>query len=38
MPETFILGLALLLLLLALDVADARWGDDSWHELEDRNW
>ena len=38
MPETFILGLALLLVFLALDEADSRWGGDSRHEFEDRNW
>lgn len=36
--ETFILGLVLLLVLLALDGTAARWGEDSRHEYEDRNW
>jgi hypothetical protein len=38
MHEYLLLLLAIVLLLLALDAADARWGADSRHELGDRNW
>jgi hypothetical protein len=30
--------LALVLLLLALDLVAARWGEDSRHQFGDRNW
>jgi len=30
--------LAIALLLLALDLVDVRWGDDSRHKFRDRNW
>lgn len=38
MPEYLILVLALIVPLLAIDVADARWGGEAWQEFEDRNW
>jgi hypothetical protein len=37
-PETLITILAVVLLLLALDVAAMRWGEDSRHKFGDRNW
>jgi hypothetical protein len=38
MPEFLALLLAIVVVLLALDQVVARWGDDSRHELGDRNW
>jgi hypothetical protein len=38
MPESLVLFLALLIVMLALDQVDVRWGDDSRHELGNRNW
>jgi hypothetical protein len=38
MSEQVLVFLAMALLLLALDVADARWGENSWQEFKSRNW
>jgi hypothetical protein len=38
MSEQVLVFLAMALLLLALDVAAARWGENSWHEFKSRNW
>jgi hypothetical protein len=36
--ETLAPFLAMTLLLLALDLVAARWGEDSRHEFGERNW
>ena len=37
-PETLVLLLAIVIVLLTLDQVDLRWGGDSQHEFGDRNW
>ncbi len=37
-PEELAIFLVIAVLLLALDLVAMRWGEDSRHELGDRNW